>query len=231
VIERSNRLSKLQAVFQIAVVTLCVRVLIEILAEYRWYFPLDFEQSSFLSGRRSTFIGIYPVAFFAHLVSAPLALLIGALLMISGSRSRFRGLHRSLGKIQILIVLCAVVPSGVVMARQAYAGPIAAAGFLLLAIATGVCAVAAVYCALTRRFRAHQKWATRCFILLVSPLLLRLIGGATIVLQLEPESTYRMSAWISWLAPLAILECWWSRRLRPSAGAPHSETVAVSRSQ
>ena len=58
-------------------------------------------------------------------------------------------------------------------------------------------------------FQLHQRWASRCFLFLCSPLLLRLISGAAIVMQLESDAFYRFNAWGSWLIPLAILETWW----------------------
>lgn len=44
--------------------------------------------------------------------------------------------------------------------------------------------------------------AERCFLLLISPLILRLIAGAVIVMDVESELTYRLNAWLSWLVPL-----------------------------
>jgi hypothetical protein len=216
-IDGSRRLGKLRALAAIAVALLFFKILLSILVEYRWYFPADFENSAFLSGRRYSFFGIYRAAFYAHIISGPLAVLLGSFLILTGGRSRYRHLHRPAGKLQMLIVLI-VVPSGLVMARQAYGGSIAALGFSSLSIATGACAMAAVYCAVTRRFRIHQRWATRCFILLTSPLLLRLINGAVVAMQLESDFSYRLNAWLSWLIPLAIYEVWWRCRASGELG-------------
>jgi type II secretory pathway pseudopilin PulG len=207
-IHNSWRLVKLRSVAAVVVVLLLGKVLLSILSEYRWYFPADFEHSSFLMGRRDSFVGIYPAAFYAHIIGGPAAVLLGSLLMLSGPRPQRWRIHRLAGKLQMLIVLAVIVPSGLVMAQQAFAGPIAALGFSALSIATGVCAVAAVYHAMARRLPAHQQWATRCFILLVSPLLLRLVTGMAIVTQLESDLSYRLNAWLSWLVPLAIYEVW-----------------------
>ncbi len=108
----------------------------------------------------------------------------------------------------MLLVLAVVVPSGLVMATQAHAGPIAAYGFASLSIATAACAMMALYFARNRNFRSHPSWAIRCFLLLASPLLLRLISGAAIVTQMESEWFYRLNAWVSWLIPLVIYEIW-----------------------
>jgi hypothetical protein len=208
-VDSSNRLSKLRAIAAFVAAVLFVKVLLAILLEYRWYFPADFEASSFLSGRRYSFFGVYRAAFYAHILSGPVAVVLGVFMMLTGGRSRYRHMHRATGRLLMVIVFAVVVPSGLVMARQAYAGPIAAYGFASLSLATAACAAAALCHARARNFRSHQRWAIRCFLLLASPLLLRLIAGAAIVMQLESESFYRLNAWLSWLIPLATYELWW----------------------
>lgn len=205
----SNRLSRLQTIGLWAVGLLLVKVLLAILYEYRWYFPADFDQSAFLSGRRYTFVGAYRVAFYTHIISGPLAILLGCALMVTGGKSRLRSLHRIAGRSQMFVVLGLVTPSGLVMAQQAYGGEIAAAGFTLHTFATAACAIAAVTYAVRRKFLQHRRWATRCFVLLCSPLLLRLVSGVAIVTDAESEWIYRLNAWLSWLIPLLIYELWW----------------------
>ena len=117
-------------------------------------------------------------------------------------------MHRYIGRAQMLIVIGVVAPSGLVMATQAYTGPIAAYGFFVHSLATAVCALAAARLAMQRQFPAHRVWATRCFILLCGPLLLRVISGATIVMNVDNDWTYRLTVWFSWLLPLAIFEIW-----------------------
>lgn len=188
--------------------------MVSILYEYRWYFPLNFVEANFLVSREAHFFGAYACAFYTHIVSGPIALLNAAFLMFSGDRFIRLKLHRWMGRLQILFVSLVCV-SGVVMARQAFAGPIAGVGFGVLAVLTMATAVASAYCAIKRQFISHRKWATRCFILLCSPMLLRLISGAAIVLGVESESIYRLNAWFSWLIPLAIFESVHSQILKP----------------
>ncbi|MEZ6074674.1 MAG: DUF2306 domain-containing protein [Pirellulaceae bacterium] len=102
-------------------------------------------------------------------------------------------------------MLCLLFPSGLVMAYQAYAGPPAAAGFGILSLLTAAAALMTAYHARARNFALHRRWAERCFLLLISPLILRLIAGAVIVMDVESELTYRLNAWLSWLVPLGDL--------------------------
>jgi hypothetical protein len=227
-IERSGRLRRLQRVAVFAVALLMAKVLLQILAEYRWYFPANFE-AAFLIGREDSFAGLYRIAFYAHVISGPLAILLGSCLMFSGGRPRRRRLHRLAGRLQLLVVLGFVVPSGLVMAPRSMAGPVAAYGFAILSVATGITFVAAIYFAIHRRFDLHQRWATRCYLLLCSPLLLRLISGATIVTNTEADWIYRINAWVSWLIPLTIYETWWRSTARRGSTLPAANPSSTSR--
>jgi len=51
----------------------------------------------------------------------------------------------------------------------------------------------------------------RCYVLLCSAVVLRLTAGLATVSGVEGAWTYQMSAWTSWLVPLAILEVWRTR--------------------
>lgn len=189
-----------------ALAILFTRVLLGILLEYRWYFPADFDASAFLSGRRYTFTGFYPAFFYTHVLSGPVAIVLASFLILSGGRARLSRWHRLAGRTLVLIVLFLLFPSGLVMAYQAYAGPPAAAGFGMLSLLTAAAALMAAYHARARRFALHRRWAERCFLLLLSPLILRLIAGVVIVMDIESLWTYRLNAWLSWLGPLMIYE-------------------------
>jgi uncharacterized membrane protein len=203
--ERAARLNHLGKIAAIAMVILLAKIWLTILFEYRMYFPANFE-AAFLIGRRESFADAYRCAFYVHIISGPLTILFGSLLMISGGRSRYRRAHRLAGRLQMIIIFAALVPSGLWIAPYALAGPMAAWGFASLSLATAASAAAAVYHAVANEFAAHRRWAGRCFVLLCSPLLFRLISGGLIVMQWESEWAYRANAWMSWLLPLAIYE-------------------------
>jgi hypothetical protein len=46
----------------------------------------------------------------------------------------------------------------------------------------------------------------RCFVLLCSAIVLRIIGGFGWFMNLNPEWTYPTAAWVCWLVPLVIYE-------------------------
>ncbi|MCI0361880.1 MAG: DUF2306 domain-containing protein [Planctomycetaceae bacterium] len=194
-----------------------------ILLEYRWYFPADFS-SPFLTGRRESFTTLYATAFYTHILGGPLTILLGTFMLATGGMAAIRSWHRWAGRGQIFLILFALVPSSLIMAPQAFAGPIAAVGFTALALATAWCAAMTVYCASTRQFVLHERWARRLFVLLISPLLLRLASGGLIVMHWESEMAYILNAWFSWLVPLAIYETWWrSSAIGKLTALPHEQ--------
>ncbi len=198
---------------------LFAKAFLSILYQYRFYFPADFE-SDFLIVRRDWFHGVYRFAFYAHIVSSPVALLAGLFLVVSGPTGRYRHLHRLAGRFLAVLVFAFVTPSGLVMAAYAPAGMFAGAGLASLAIGTGGCLFMAIRGARDGRIAMHRRWAMRCFILLCSPLLLRLITGFVIVLRLDPAWNERVNPWLSWLFPLVSFEFWWRFAVIPEPARP-----------
>lgn len=189
---------------------LVAKVLVAILWEYRLYFPANFE-AVFLQGREDTFVGAYRIAFYVHLLSAPPALVLAAVLLESGRRPRLlRGPigHRELGRLQGILVLLLLVPSSLVMATRAHAGPVAGAAFAVQAVLLAFFVAAAAAAAKARELSAHRRWACRALLLLAAPLVLRVVAGVGYTFGFQSTAFYRWNAWCSWSVPLAIYEVW-----------------------
>lgn len=193
-------------VVQVLACLLVLRTTAFVLFSFRDYFPPNF-RSDFLLGRSAYFFGPYQWAFYAHILSGPFTLVCGLILISDFVRRRFPAWHRRLGRVQVAVVLLLVAPSGLWMAWHASTGAVAAAGFATLAVVTAVCAANGWRAAVHRRFDTHRRWMLRCYVLLCSAVVLRVIGGLSETLG--AEWTYPFAAWISWLAPLAVLESLW----------------------
>ena len=135
--------------------------------------------------------------------------------MLSGSGNkflkRFSHWHRPLGKLQFVLVLFLLTPTGIVMSTRANTGAVAGMAFFLLSLATAYSMIAAVWHVRQGDYETHRLWATRCFLMLCSPMLLRLMQGAVITLDYNSQVTYPIVAWTSWTVPLLVFEI---RRLR-----------------
>ena len=191
---------------------LILKVTTSVVSNYHNYFPPDFA-SDFLRGRELYFLGVYQWAFYTHILSGPVSLILGLILIGERSRARFPKWHRYLGRVQVVCVLLLVTPSGLWMANYAAAGPIAAVGLAALAIATATCVSLGVRSAMTRRFADHRRWMWRCYLLLCSAVVLRLIGGLATVTGMTAPWVDPLATWMSWLVPLTAFELReWTRR-------------------
>lgn len=199
-----GKLLTLSRVVGFMVALIIVKVTLSVVLGYRDYIPPNF-QSDFLVGRQSYFFGAYRWAFYAHIAAGPVTLLAG-LALVSERFRRRPAVHRSLGKLQIALVTLVVAPSGAWMAWYAQSGGVAGLGFFMLAIATAGCAVMGWRSAARRQFAEHWRWMWRCFLLLCSAVVVRLIGGLATVTGVDADWIYPLSAWASWLAPLAAFE-------------------------
>ena len=214
----------LRRVLPVLTSLLILKVTGAVVLKYRDYFPPDFE-SDFLRGREPYFSGGYHWAFYIHILSGPIALILGLILISEHFRRSVPKWHRFLGRIQVLGVLLLVTPSGLWMARYAEAGPIAAFGFGVLAVVTAICVAMGWRSALKRRFPEHRRWMWRSFLLLCSAVVLRMIGGLAMVTGVEAMWVDQLTPWISWLAPLVAFELGDARN-RQSRRSPNQSLPA-----
>ena len=184
---------------------LILKVTATVVLGYRNYFPPNFN-SDFLQGREQYFWGGYHWAFYTHIVSGPIVLILGVILISDRFRLRFPKWHRSLGKIQILSILFLMAPSGLWMAFYAAAGTSAVIAFTVLSILTSVSAALGWRFAVQRRFADHRRWMWRCFVLMCSAVVLRLLGGLAVVSGVHAPGFDQVASWASWMLPLAALE-------------------------
>ena len=188
----------------LAVVLIC-KVTASVVIGYRDYLPPNF-QADFLLGRDRYFWGAYSFAFYAHLVVGPLTLLLGTLLLSARFRASWPQWHRRLGRVQGMCILLLLAPSGLWMAWYAATGAIAGAGLGTLAVATAVFVLLGWKAAVERRFADHQRWMSRLYLLLCSAVVIRMIGGAATVAEIDALWLYPLSTWASWLVPLWVFE-------------------------
>jgi hypothetical protein len=200
-----GRFSSLVHVLTTLAVLLICKVTLSVVIGYRHYLPPNF-QSDFLLGRETYFWGPYSWAFYIHLVAGPASLLLGTILVSRRFRTGAPTWHRRLGRLQGLCVLLLLAPSGLWMAWYAATGTVAALGLGSLAIATAACVSLGWKAAVERRFADHERWMWRTYMLLLSAVVIRMIGGLATVAGLDATWLYPFSTWASWLVPLVVFE-------------------------
>lgn len=197
--------TKLKRVFNFLAVLLIAKVTAAVVWGYRDYFPANFD-ADFLRGREKYFSGSYHWAFYTHIASGPVSLLLGTILISDRFRSRWPRWHQMLGRFEVGLILLLVAPSGLWMAYYAAAGPVAGLGLASLAILTAAFAAFGLRAALHRRFAVHRRWMWRTYLLLCSAVVIRLLGGFATVAGVQASWFDPVSSWASWLVPLAVFE-------------------------
>jgi small-conductance mechanosensitive channel len=210
---KTRRPGSILSMLYLAAGILVVKVTAAVVWNYLDYLPPDF-RSDFLRDREAYFFGSYQWAFYAHLAAGPVSLLLGLFLVSERVRQRLPELHRRLGRIEGMLVLLVVAPSGLWMAKHAQAGAVAGAGFALLALATAGCVAMGWKTAMQRRLAEHRRWMWRMFLLLCSAVVIRVAGGFATVVGIDAAWWDPMMAWACWLLPLTTYEL--LRRARPA---------------
>ncbi len=202
---------KWMRVLQVSIVLLLVKVFLGILWEYRNYFPLNFRDAAFLIGREKSFTTLYGIAFYSHIISAPISLILAATLMATGKQAGWQARHRWIGKVFFVLTQGVVVPSAVIMAFWAFTGIAAGIGLAVQAFVLAYSVTQLVATARSKNFVAHKRWATRALIILLAPLVLRINVGIAEVLHYTPLEFYVANVWLTWCFPLLAYELWQRR--------------------
>ncbi len=146
-----------------------------------------------------------PATAIAHFAGSALALALGGMQLNAWLRSRAPGLHRWLGRGYVAGVAIGGV-SGFLLALKSSGGPVAQAGFALMAVCWLGCTLVAY-----RRIRggdvaAHRRWMIRSFALTFAAVTLRLYLPASQIAGMPFPAAYSAIAWLCWVPNLLVAE-------------------------
>ncbi|MCB1391383.1 MAG: DUF2306 domain-containing protein [Rhodobacteraceae bacterium] len=151
------------------------------------------------------------LAFVAHMVGGPLALLLAPFQLWQGLRRRRPALHRWTGRVYGVAILVGGMGSLALLPRFE-GSAFAQAGFAVLAVLwVGVTALG-IARARAGDLAAHRRWMLRSVALTFAAVTLRLIMVPLMAAGWSVTETYQVTAWGSWLLNLMVLELWQSRR-------------------
>lgn len=140
-----------------------------------------------------------------HAGLAATALITGPWQFIPRLRTRFPQVHRWTGRVYIFACLVGGV-AGLLLASGSTAGPIARAGFGLLALVWLGVNANGLRLAMTGRYAEHRQWMIRSFALTFGAVTLRIYMPAAQVAGLDPMVAYRAIAWLAWVPNLMLAE-------------------------
>lgn len=130
-----------------------------------------------------------------HVIAAAIAL-PGCLLLLSRTLlRRARTVHRYLGRIVGVVVLFALVPSGLVLALEAKGGAIVSAGFVLSALIVVVGMVAGITAARRNNIAAHRRFVLHVLAQLSVAVTSRALLVAFDALSIDEHIAYVVSLW------------------------------------
>ena len=154
-------------------------------------------------------LGYYRAAFYAHIFSSLIVLLVGAILFSNFILKKYPKLHRWTGKLYVALLLLVSAPSGLVMGFYANGGWLAQLSFFILTPLWWWFTYKGFLTARQQDFKAHKKWMLRSYALTLSAISLRvyqmLLGSFFAV---DPAAQYILVSWMSWVGNLIIIECW-----------------------
>ncbi|MCW1932804.1 DUF2306 domain-containing protein [Pararhodobacter zhoushanensis] len=156
-----------------------------------------------------------PLGLQAHIIAAPLALILAPFQLWRSLRARRPVLHRWTGRAYGLAVLVAAIGS-LVMVPHFTGSTFAALGFVALAVLWIGFTALGIAKARAGDLSAHRRWILRSVALTFAAVTLRLIMAPLMAMGWELNDTYLITAWGSWLINLAVLEVWQARRLQPA---------------
>jgi uncharacterized membrane protein len=147
-----------------------------------------------------------------HALLSAIALIVGPFQFLTTRKGR-RPWHRACGRIYVAVCLLSA-PVGLLLALGATTGPIASAGFGILAILWFLITLQGYRAALAGRFAEHRRWMIRSYALTFGAVTLRLYLAVAIATQMDFAPAYRAISFLAWVPNLLLVE-WWLRRGPP----------------
>jgi uncharacterized membrane protein len=140
-----------------------------------------------------------------HVASAALAFPV-CLLLMTRALQRRPAWHRFLGRLAGIAVLCALVPSGVVLSFDAKGGKLVTAGFLLSGAIVAACMVGGVLAARKRDLVSHRRAMRHVIAQMSVAVSSRALIIAFDSLGIDPDFSYVVALWVPVLVSAAIAE-------------------------
>ena len=152
----------------------------------------------------------HPLLFYAHVIVAPFALLVGAWQFLPVTRRS--SYHRWAGRLYVMCVALASI-AGFIIAITTETGMFAGAGFMILAVLWFSATAKAYFLARAGNFAAHRVWMIRSYALTCAAITLRIIVPVGIALGAGFTKSYVFAAWGCWIVNVMIAE-WIVRRVK-----------------
>jgi hypothetical protein len=171
------------------------------------YVPISFDVAFLQLKQNVIAFWWYKLAFYIHVYTSIVVLLVGGLQFVPSLRKHLPLLHKTCGKLYIGLILFAAAPSGLVMAVVANGGFWSRVSFVLQSLLWFYFSYYAYITIVKGIVSAHGRYVLRSYALTFSAISLRLIKLFIVTtFALPPLTTYKIVAWAGWLLNLFIVE-------------------------
>ncbi len=153
---------------------------------------------------------LWLAAFYAHIFPGGITLLIGWLQFHKKLRSRKLSLHRTIGKVYVLLAIISSC-SGIYLGVYAEGGPISQVGFVLLGLAWLITTGQGWRVITKGKVASHQRWMTYSYAVCFAAVTLRLWMPVLILIFQNPAVAFQIVAWWSWI-PNLLFAYWLLQR-------------------
>jgi uncharacterized membrane protein len=147
-----------------------------------------------------------PVVFLVHVAGGVTALALGAFQLVTWRGPR-RWWHRTAGRVYVVACLIGAV-AGLGLAATSPSGPVAGAGFGLLALAWFSTTALAWRKAVTGDFAQHRRWMIRSLALTFAAVTLRIMIPLSMINGVDFAVAYPAIAFLCWIPNLIVAELW-----------------------
>lgn len=171
------------------------------------YLSFTYDVDFLLTKQKIIHLRHWRYAFNFHILLSIFSLLAGLTQFSQYILTKHKKLHRLMGYIYVIDVICIAGPSGLIMAFYANGTIVSKTSFVLLSILWIGFTTMAIIKVLQRDFIEHEKWMIRSYALTLSAISLRLMAFVLPkFMHLTAQTEYALIACLSWTINLLIAE-------------------------
>jgi uncharacterized membrane protein len=171
------------------------------------YLSFTYDVDFLLTKQKIIHLKHWRYAFNLHILFSVFSLIAGLTQFSKYILTKYKKLHRMIGYVYVIDVICIAGPSGLIMACYANGTIVSKTSFVLLSVLWIGFTSVAIIKALKKKFIEHEKWMIRSYALTLSAISLRLMAFMIPkFIHLTAHAEYALIAWLSWTINLLVAE-------------------------
>jgi Predicted membrane protein (DUF2306) len=150
---------------------------------------------------------VWRIAFFVHVLTSMFLLIAGFTQFYNPFKNKMVNIHRTMGKLYMIVLLFLSGPAGFIMSLYANGGLLSQTAFTILSVLWIFFTVKAYLAIRNRDFVQHGNFMIRSYALTLSALTLRAWKFLLVILfHPHPMDAYMLVAWLGWVPNLILAE-------------------------